>query len=328
MTPLGGAFLLAQRGVPVLPLWGVTGTRCRCRLGVTCPHPGKHPLRREPASMRAGTIEAWWRRAPWANVGARTGAVRASGAGVLVIDIDPRHLGDESWERLTEGRGMPETWETITGSRGRHLWYAYDPTGTGPVPCSVGHLGAGVDVRADGGLVVVPPSGHVSGGRYGWELSSSPEDGVPLASAPNWLLAAILGARAPRVVGRPGGGGAGAGTAGDVIPAGQRNDTLYRLACGWRAKGLEAPAILAALGDVNASRCDPPLEDRELVALARSAASQVPGLSVDYAARAATTEATGARAERCAGRYTFRDDPAFYESETAVPEDPEGGVVG
>ncbi len=322
MTPLGGALLVAARGVPVLPLWGVSGARCRCRLGADCPHPGKHPMTRKGASIRETDVRAWWSRAPWANVGARTGAVRASGAGVLVVDIDPRHFGDESWARLAEHQALPDTWETITGSRGRHLWFSYDPRATGPVPCSVGHLGAGVDVRADGGLVVVPPSGHVSGGRYGWEVSSSPEDGVPLTAAPAWLLGAILGARVARA--RRGGGGVGEGARGEVIPAGQRNATLYRLACAWRAKGLEESAILAALVDANALRCDPPLADGELVAVARSAASRAPGLSPDYAARAERSARSAALAEL--GRYAFRERVEHYTCAHEVPDDPEGGV--
>ena len=318
--------LLARRGVPVLPLWGVVGARCRCRRGADCPHPGKHPLTRQRASVRAGDVETWWRRAPWAHVGALTGAVRASGAGVLVVDIDPRHFGDESWERLVDNQALPDTWEVVTGSRGRHLWFSYDPHTTGPVPCSVGHLGAGVDVRAEGGIVVVPPSGHVSGGRYGWELSSSPEDGAPLAPAPAWLLGAILGARALRA--RRGGGGVGEGArcAGSTgsIAAGHRNETLYRLACSWRAKGLEESAILAALVDANALRCDPPLADDELVALARSAASRAPGLSPDYAARAERSARSAALAER--GRYAFREGVEHYTRASEVPDDPEGGV--
>jgi hypothetical protein len=37
------------------------------------------------------------------------------------------------------------------------------------VSCKVG-LVPGIDIRADGGFIVVPPSLHASGRRYAWDL--------------------------------------------------------------------------------------------------------------------------------------------------------------
>ena len=48
-------------------------------------------------------------------------------------------------------------------------------------------IGRGVDLRADGGYVLVPPSLHASGRRYEWEASSDPIDGVAIQDAPEWL---------------------------------------------------------------------------------------------------------------------------------------------
>jgi hypothetical protein len=48
----------------------------------------------------------------------------------------------------------------------------------------------GIDIRGDGGFIVVPPSLHASGRRYAWDLSAHPDD-VPLAPAPAWLLALL-----------------------------------------------------------------------------------------------------------------------------------------
>jgi hypothetical protein len=74
---------------------------------------------------------------------------------------------------------LPATWESLT-ARGRHIWWRCDA----PVPCSAGKLGTGIDVRGDGGYVVVPPSIHPSGRAYAWSVDRTDE----LAVAPEWLL--------------------------------------------------------------------------------------------------------------------------------------------
>src|SRR3546814_1780393 len=47
-------------------------------------------------------------------------------------------------------------------------------------------LGAGIDIRGDGGYVLAPPSRHVSGGRY-----AVVQRGGELPTLPGWLLAAV-----------------------------------------------------------------------------------------------------------------------------------------
>jgi len=60
----------------------------------------------------------------------------------------------------------------------------------------------------------------------------------------------------------------------DRILDGSRNDTLYRTARALRAKKLSPEAILAALKIENIGRCDPPLPDGEVEAIAANAATQ------------------------------------------------------
>ncbi len=48
-------------------------------------------------------------------------------------------------------------------------------------------IGPGIDVRGDGGYIVVSPSIHPNGHRY--ELDISPTE-IQLATAPEWLYAA------------------------------------------------------------------------------------------------------------------------------------------
>jgi hypothetical protein len=128
-------------------------------------------------------VGQWWQRWPQANIGVRTGAA-PTGAGVVVIDIDPAHGGNDALAQLeTDHSRLPKTLTAITGGGGRHLWFAHPTTIT--VPNSAGRLGAGLDVRGDGGYVLVSPSRHLSGGRYRWI------DG-PLLPLPGWLLECCL----------------------------------------------------------------------------------------------------------------------------------------
>lgn len=85
----------AHRGWRVFPCWWATGGRCACPEGVACKSQAKHPLILawpETATTDAGIITGWWGRWPAANVGIATGTVSS----LLVLDVDPRHGGDEA----------------------------------------------------------------------------------------------------------------------------------------------------------------------------------------------------------------------------------------
>ncbi|MEV2241747.1 bifunctional DNA primase/polymerase, partial [Micromonospora sp. NPDC049891] len=103
---------------------------------------------------------------PNGQLALRTGAA----SGTVVVDIDPAHGGRTTMTDLI-GRGLlPPTAYVVTGSGGWHLYYRHPGH---RVPCSQGKpgqgLGPGVDVRADGGYVVLPPSVHPRTGRpYRW----------------------------------------------------------------------------------------------------------------------------------------------------------------
>jgi len=145
---------------------------------------GKRPLVRWKRFQRevpdTAQIRAWWERWPEANVAIVTGSL----SGLIVIDVDPRHGGDQSLAALEERHGaLPRTLEAETGGGGRHLYFAHPG---GILGNRVG-LQPGIDVRGDGGCVVSPPSVHASGRRYAWAKGRGPDDVEPVA-APPWLL--------------------------------------------------------------------------------------------------------------------------------------------
>lgn len=59
-------------------------------------------------------------------------------------------------------------------------------------------------------------------------------------------------------------------TLGDVIPEGERNNTLTSIAGGMRRQGVSEDAIKAALSVVNLTKCQPPLSDDEVSKIAKS----------------------------------------------------------
>jgi hypothetical protein len=85
----------------------------------------------------------------WSRTGAFIGGAIATptGNGLLVVDVDPRNGGEvPSW--------APETLTVHTQSGGVHLYYAID----GPWKSRASLFGPGIDSKADGGYVLVPPS--------------------------------------------------------------------------------------------------------------------------------------------------------------------------
>lgn len=158
----------ARLGLPVFPVHWVEDGRCSCGTAC-CSNPGKHPFGKVvprghlDATTDLAEIEECWSALPLANIGIRTGEV----SGLVVLDVDPRNGGDASLERLQGGIGkLPPTLTVKTGGGGYHLYFRY--------PLSGGKIAAkldgypGIDVKADGGYVLAPPSSHISGRRYEW----------------------------------------------------------------------------------------------------------------------------------------------------------------
>ena len=174
---LEAALAYAAQGIPVFP--------CGPDKKPLVPHGFKN------ASNSEQVIRAWWGIWPDAMIGRPTGA--ASGVVVLDVDQGPGKVGGESLAALVAQHGpLPDTWEALTPSGGRHLYFRYVPER--PIPCSTSRVGQHLDVRGDGGYVVVPPSRLPDGRGYEWELSSHPDD-VPLAPVPEWLME-LAGTRA------------------------------------------------------------------------------------------------------------------------------------
>lgn len=268
------ALSYARRGMAVLPLHCAIDGKCSCGKD-DCSSPGKHPHTKtglKEASKDPAQIADWWRKWPNANVGIVTGKV----SGIVVLDIDGER-GEESLSNLEADLGLlPDTWEQLTGGGGRHLVFIR------PIMDKVGNrvgVAPGVDVRGDDGYIVAEPSNHVSGRQYVWEISHHPDEQRIAELPADWLDILTPAPRQYEPVELP-----------SAFAQGERNELLFKLAASLRAKGLSDVALLAALREENTVRCKPPLPDREVETIARSAAKYQPGeigLSRNAAARTA-----------------------------------------
>jgi Bifunctional DNA primase/polymerase, N-terminal/Primase C terminal 1 (PriCT-1) len=213
-------------------------------------------LQHEAAST--AEIEGWFARWPDANVGIVTGRV----SDLVVLDIDPRHGGEESLRLWEASRGpIPMTVEALTGGGGRHLYFA----GGREPPRNRAGLAPGIDLRGEGGMVVAPPSIHPSGRAYRWIEGRAPAD-LALAPLPAWI------ARLAR--------GAGQRTGHPLsywrelvradIEQGRRNDTLARFAGHLLWHGVDPDVALELLLAWNQLRCKPPLDDSEVASVVHS----------------------------------------------------------
>jgi hypothetical protein len=197
-------------------------------------------------------VRAWWRRWPTGNIGIVTGAV----SGVVVLDVDGR-TGEES---LKSGQYvLPPTVVSRTGN-GLHFFFKHPrklvPTRAGILP--------GLDVRGDGGYVVVPPSVHASGRRYSWGEHSGPGD-AEYSDVPGWLSALFRSTSlAPDAAGETFLRGAAEG---------ERNVAAARLAGRFLSRGFSATETLDLLVLWN-ERNRPPLGREELVRVVKSIAGR------------------------------------------------------
>jgi hypothetical protein len=167
--------------------------------------------------------------------------------------------GRKSLAALEDNYGvLPETLTSTTGrdDGGEHRFFLY-PIGR-EIRSRTNALGEGLDVRAIGGCVIVPPSIHPSGRLYRWRAKHQ------VVAAPDWLLQLATERK----------GDLPARSAPDFhgLSPGWRNDGLTRFGGKLRRAGVTREEIEDALLTVNESRCRPPLAGAEVRRIAASVA--------------------------------------------------------
>lgn len=222
-----------------------------------------------------GQIDVWWgqgehagkRGNPSYNIGMACGQVSG---GIVAIDLDCH--SDEAnglhflhdWE--VEHGKLPETWTQITGSGGKQLFYR---AGQDIRNSANGEIG--VDVRGNGGYVVLPPSLHPCGDCYEWSIS--PDD-MDVADADDKVYDFI------RAVSKTKKRGDGWNAEKTGIPSEikeNRNETLFSLGRSFLSRGTGHDEVATLIRSLNATICRPPLPADEVEKLIGSINSKEPG---------------------------------------------------
>jgi hypothetical protein len=205
-VPREAAVVYGTMRLRVVPAYGVEEGVCQCQIRYDqktkewkqikdrcrVDKPGKHPRVedwQEQATSDIKLITNWWSSPSWrwSNIALPMGGEQR----LIVLDEDGA-TGAASLAGLEAKYGpIPETLTArsgrLDGGKHRYLWI---PPGwsLSAIKNSVGEIGPNLDIRADGGLIIAPPSPHPSGNRYAWIKV------VPIATCPRWLYDLAAGA--------------------------------------------------------------------------------------------------------------------------------------
>lgn len=245
-------FYAAEMKWPIFPVHTINEKGyCDCGMGKSCSNPGKHPATKhgfKDATTDIKKIDEWWPE--WSPCASNIAVATGGELGLVVIDVD----GEEGLASLSQEQMESLQDENVvyakTG-RGGH-YYFFSKTKINSKVGFVNH----VDIRADGGYIILPPSRHISGKCYEW--LRSPHHG--LTEVPKWVLNGEL-KEAPKKIFT---------VTEQFIPEGQRNDTFFRLASTFRSKGITYEAAHKALEIDNQSKCNPPLDEKEILGILNS----------------------------------------------------------
>jgi hypothetical protein len=171
------------------------------------------------ASRDPEKIKAWWSQYPDASIGMACGKE----SGVWVLDIDMPDGIKSLSEIERENERLPKTLSQRTGGNGTQYFWKWN----GHEIRNKAGLKTNIDVRGEGGYVILPPSSHPSGNAYRWIGKDS------IIEAPQWLAELVSSPRVnPQQKQNNGSSSYGqAALAGEILNVinsseGSRNDTL------------------------------------------------------------------------------------------------------
>lgn len=172
----------------------------------------------------------WWKKNPNYNIAIITGLI----SHIAVVDFD----SIDAYKKLKDK--LPPTWAVKT-ARGMHLYYK--------ISSSVASRKTDMfDLKAEGGIVIAPPSIHPSGAKYMWLY---PPQNTPLQELPDWIKnesSAVIPAK-------------------DIfngVKEGKRNVSLAKLTGIWIKAGMSYEEVVACAKMWNQLN-NPPLDEQELI---------------------------------------------------------------
>lgn len=263
---LDWALYYASHGFRVHPCHHIINGDCSCppnsktrnKDGV-CESAGKHPRLSEwqkKATLDPDQIKRFWKQFPHANVGIATGPE----SHLFAIDVD----GDGGVEILKEWQNdgiLPDinTPSDLSGSGYPRLFFRHP----GPVLKVASRariakhptLPGGIDVRGDGGNIIVAPS-HNAKGPYEWD-SDFVLGQVPLLVPSEKLLALVVDGRTSGESGKTDPDRVDPASVLAGIRDGERNERLFEYACSMRGRSFHRDEAVRLLDDAM-SHAQPP----------------------------------------------------------------------
>ena len=208
----------------------------------------------------------WFNKWPNANLAIVTGRV----SGVVAFDLD----SDYAMQFAEEKGGFPDTPKVRTG-KGMHVFVAHPDF---EIRNDV-RKELDLDIRADGGYVVAPPSYHGSGRQYEWENNLSIVD-LEVADCKPWMINYLkevnsCSAKAkkettpkpsdnPNTVSKATTDNQYADIMKNGAQQGQRNHTATRLIGHLLGKGNDPEMVWEMIRQWNTTKNTPPVDDTEL----------------------------------------------------------------
>ncbi len=190
-------------------------------------------------------VKAWWTQWPDANVALITGII----SGLVVVDCDSEGATDHFIESYPDAK---DTLRVQTG-RGQHFYFKFEES----IRNDAGKLlGLGIDIRGEGGFVIVPPSLHVNGKSYQW-LNKNKPIALP-DKLRKILISRSKNGEQPNGEGQHERFNTSQALAG--VPEGQRDETVFKFAC--KLRNADVPEdtaerlVLEAAGN-----CQPPFPE-------------------------------------------------------------------
>ena len=211
-------------------------------------------------------VAGWFDKWPYANIGIVTGMV----SGIVVFDLDSEHAVQYA---ENEG-GFPDTPKVKTG-KGHHVYVKHP----GFEVRNDVRKELDIDIRADGGYVVAPPSIHGNGNQYNWEDCSSIFD-IAIAQCDPWMIDYLKEVASnsntpttekppkpsdnPNTVRKPADGESYADILKNGAQQGHRNHTAAKLIGHLLGKGNDETVVWEMVKQWNTGKNNPPLDETEL----------------------------------------------------------------
>jgi len=204
-------------------------------------------------------VERWFRKWPDAGVCIIT-------TDLIVVDIDRT---DASWPEDDEQKMDLHAAPTVNSPRGGTHHYFRRPTGC-TYKSSTGKIARSIDIKTGNAIVVCPPTAKADGRKYEWENENWIDSRADqLGEPPPWLIAHLdeAAGNKPTL--------AESQVMASDIPEGQRDNSLFKVACLLRSTGASEAVIFSATHTKNSELTDP-LPDSQVRKISHSAAGYPP----------------------------------------------------